>query len=59
MNKTDGPVPDWTIPVRLTADEWDLVVNLLQDRPDLGSDRIIAKIVEQTVTEQTVTEMIP
>lgn len=51
MKKTDGPEPDWTIPVRLTADEWDQVIESLAMRRRHRFDVIRDKIVNQLVTE--------
>lgn len=50
--KTDGPVPDYTIPVRLTADDWDYVCEALANRRRHRADVIRTEIVNQTVTEE-------
>lgn len=51
MKKIDGPEPDYTIPVRLTVDEWEQVCESLAIRRRHRFDVIRNKIVEQTVTE--------
>lgn len=51
MPKTDGPEPDWTIPVRLTPDEWNDICESLAIRRRHRFDVIRNKIVEQTVSE--------
>lgn len=51
MPKTNGPEIDETIPVRLTADEWDHVCESLANRRRHRFDVIRDKIVDQTVAE--------